>query len=204
MAFISDKHRFIFLHIPKNAGTTISDALARIHGEQLYDIGDGVYDYEGVGLGVPRQFRPNGIDVHDTYKQIIEKYPQAKDYHTMAVVGNPWERIFSFWKHKRRRGDSDLDHSLSFADALRASNVLLLQPQLWWFSENPLVWILHKETLAEEFTAWCQLNEIEPVELTRLNVDPAEEDYRNHYDEYGIDLIKEFYRAEIERFGYEF
>jgi len=204
MAFVSDKYKLIFIHIPKNAGTTISEALCKIHGTQLVGIDKGIYQHEGVGLGVPTKFRPNRIDVHDTYKDIINKYPKAKDYHAFAVISNPWERIFSFWKHKKRRGDEDLDHSLSFSDALRKSNVLLLQPQLWWFSENPSIWFLRKERLEQDFWYWCHLMRLEKPQLTKLNTDIEKDNYKNHYDEYGIDLIKEFYRAEIERFGYEF
>lgn len=204
MAFISDEHKFIFIHIPKNAGTTISDALTRMHGEKLVGIESGIYQHEGVGLGVPPRFRPNGIDVHDPYNEIVRKYPKAKTYQAFAVISNPWERIFSFWKHKRRRGDTDLDHSLPFSSALKKDNALILQPQLWWLSENSNVWLLSKDSLYDDFCDWCFRSELEPVEFNVLNTDPRKENYRKHYDKYGIDLIKEFYRAEIERFGYEF
>lgn len=203
MAFISDKHKLIFIHIPKNAGTTISDVLTRAHGMELVGIEKGIYQHEGVGLGVPPKFRPNGINVHDTYKEIIEKYPAAKDYKVIACISNPWERIFSFWKHKVRRGDDDLKGG-SFAEEFRKSNVLLLQPQLWWVDGASSIAFVYKTNVKEGLEDLFSSIVTELPKITKLNTDQNKEDYRSHYDEYSKGLVEAYYKKEIEIFGYEF
>jgi len=201
MAFVSDEHELIFVHIPKNGGTAICDALARLHGKEL--IQNKPYIHNGVGNGVPPSHRPNGIEVHDTQAEIFEKYPQAKGYTSFAVIRNPWARIYSFYKHKLRRGDRDLPDG-SFAQVMRKSNVLLLQPQLWWICHGCEYYALRFENLENDYHDMMGYLGIKAPDLNRLNTDIAPDDYRKHYDEYSRSLIAEYYRYEIEVFGYEF
>lgn len=200
MAFVSDKHKLVFIHSPKTGGTSICDHLARAHGSVLRG-GAQEFAHRGIGGDVPAAHRPNGITVHDRLDEVRGKYPQASDYHSFCVVRNPWARIFSFYQHKLRRGDKDLPLGKSFSDIFRVSNCLLLQPQTYWCLDVDTV--LHFEQLGDEYGAFIHEFGL-PAGLRQLNRTTKPDDYRAYYDVYSHRIVMEFYRYEIERFGYSF
>lgn len=206
MAFISAKHKLAFIHVPKTGGTSITHALAAAHHAKLTRPFEH-YAHNGVGQDIPAQFKPDGITVHDPWSEIIRKHPAAKAYKPVAVVRNPWERIYSFYWHKRRRRDRDLPLNprtakpYSLADTFKVSNVLLLQPQVWWFPESAHVILF--ERMPESL---CQIGcGLPDVPIMRLNTRPeGKSDWRKAFDPYTRDLIFAYYRYEIEKYGFTF
>ena len=76
--FISHKHKFIFVHVPKAAGTTITEMFKNSHkltGEKRLD-------------PVPK-IHHRGIE------EILDKLPQCESYFKFAVVRNPFSRLVS-------------------------------------------------------------------------------------------------------------
>lgn len=70
---ISDEHEAIFLHIPRNAGTSIIEAL------DMYECR------------------------HHTYKYYQRKYPQKwEDYLTFSIVRHPFNRFVSAYNYARK------------------------------------------------------------------------------------------------------
>lgn len=201
MAFVSDEHRLVFLHLTKNGGTSITDALLRMHGCDLQAAETN--KHRPIGLDFPAQFRPNGIDIHDPWREIVRKYPKAKRYRTLAVVRNPWERIFSFYQHKKRRGDADLPAG-SFSEIIRTSNVLLLHPQNWWLEGAPGLLEIDFEYMADGWGRVAESFGLPYVPLQHLNRTTKPADYREHYDEEAREAVREHYRWEIERYGFLF
>jgi hypothetical protein len=68
----SDKHKLIFIHIPKNAGTAITTSL------EMNDVGHHKWEY---------------------YKN---KYPEKwATYTKIAVLRNPWDRVVSNYEYAR-------------------------------------------------------------------------------------------------------
>jgi hypothetical protein len=199
MAFVSDEKRLVFIHVPKNAGTSICKHLSMAHGLDLTGKRD--FTHNGVGNNIPPQFRPNGINVHDTLTEVQAKYQPCADYLSFAVVRNPWARLYSFYLHKLRRGDKDLLPGVSFADHFKKSNVLLLQPQFFWC--RGVGRVLRYEHLEEDYGKLCRDFDLKG-DLPHLNKYQCEEDYWNHYDDYSRNLVGEFYRYEIEQLGYQF
>lgn len=204
MAFVSKKHKFVFVHIPKTGGTSISVALIESHNAKVRGNADRL-KHVGIGGNIPKVFRPNDIDVHDTICEIHNKFPESKGYKSFCVVRNPWERIFSFYQHKKRINDPNLP-SGSFSEIFKKSNFLLLQPQTFWMrSENGKIEIdsiIKMESLENDFNEFAESVGMN-ASLPHLNKS-KKEDYREHYDDYTKKLIGEYYKHEIELFGYKF
>ena len=69
---VSDKYKLIFIHIPKNAGTAITNTL------DMYDIG------------------------HHGWQYYKSKYPQKwEQYKKISVTRNPWDRLVSCYEYAK-------------------------------------------------------------------------------------------------------
>lgn len=206
MAFVSTDHQLVFIHITKNGGTSVCSSLSRLHQSQLTGKRD--FNHDGVGNNIAKRFRPSGINVHDTWDQVKEKFPEAANYHAFAIARNPWARLFSYYQHKVRRGDADLPmrngQPLPFAECFRVSNILLLQPQTWWIGADQNVALLRHEHLNKDYKALMEALGIDAPALPRLNRSKSSGSYAEAYDDFARDLIWHYYRHEIDLWGYEF
>lgn len=78
--FVSDKHRFIYVPIPKNANTSMRQWFQKVE----------------------------GLNLNREQLQSTELYPQTHDlnskvydqYYKFSIVRNPWDRIVSCYKNK--------------------------------------------------------------------------------------------------------
>lgn len=102
---INDTHRFVFIHIPKCAGTTVRSRL------QLFDeaggafasvVGDhaalGTIDYTHIPLSILEQYFPN-------------EYAKVCSYQSFALVRNPFDRFASaLSQHLRMYGKAQIQN----------------------------------------------------------------------------------------------
>jgi len=113
---ISHKHKFIFIHIPKTAGTTIC---SNWQGSPLKEI---CTEYGVLG------------GTHKTALQLKEMFPAEWDkYLKFAVVRNPYGRFISkyFFKQLKARPIEDFENYV-WDD--RETEALL--PQLYWLTDR--------------------------------------------------------------------
>lgn len=73
---VNHQYKFVFIHIPKTAGTSMGTALYKACGVE------GVY---------------GGLDIHhdDLTEEIL------RDYFVFTVVRNPWDRMYSQYKYRK-------------------------------------------------------------------------------------------------------
>ena len=72
---INNKHNFIFIHIPKTAGTSIESVFGKCRAK------------------------------HKTIKKTLRDIPQGKtheDYFKFTFIRNPWDRIVSLYEYLKR------------------------------------------------------------------------------------------------------
>tara|TARA_R100001594_G_scaffold62347_2_gene96635 strand:- start:77 stop:673 length:597 start_codon:yes stop_codon:yes gene_type:complete len=196
---ISDTHKIIFIHIPKNGGTSIAQYL------EMENVGHYHFSH---------------------YTQYPEKW---KNYKKIAISRNPWDRFVSCYEYGRmeksfyhstegesiygRHPDYDLLKTLSFDECVRTakSSPHLLKHQGWrtqlsWISDEKgdikVDHIFKLENIDDEKTGLLNIignkNQIPKVNpSTRKN-------YKEYYNEETKNIIREIYKEDITKLGYEF
>jgi chondroitin 4-sulfotransferase 11 len=181
---ISHRHRCIFVHQRKCAGTSIITAFG-LHPSSV----DWAWANDGV-----------------LSPQWTEEVDMVSRYFKFAVVRNPWDRFVSGWKYlqsTRRR---------SLIDVLRNPPLdghdyrHLTRPQyITLFNADGTLAVdklLRFENLEQEFREICKRVQIELV-LPRLNV-TRHFSYRHLFNCRSRLLFEELYWEDIHRFGYRF
>ena len=79
---ISASRQFVFVHIPKNAGTSISAVLMPFA--------------DGQSAALPDT-------THETVPALLSRHPELAGYFKFAFVRNPWERLVSLFFYAKQR-----------------------------------------------------------------------------------------------------
>jgi hypothetical protein len=192
--------KYHFIHIPKNAGQSVRDAL---------------YLQPDISLSEPYHYRY--VDIADTV---------GRDLRFFAVVRNPWSRTasrFHFGKQNAERWPADDPRRLfiskaTFADFVKEQRFLPIPEhpgQPWmgplssWF--NQLEWIrddtgvircvcMRFECLNDDLRSFLG----RPIELGRRNVTRNKYDYRSMYSDELAEIVANLFREDVEHFGFSF
>ena len=223
---ISHKHKCIFIHIPKCAGTSIETALGHFDNHTGRDGQDhrsirmvekpivisNILSSEENIIDFLRRVRHIFRGAENPYNKFTITKEQYDSYFKFTFVRNPWSRAYSWYKNVMRdeihKKNHKITEKLSLNEFLRLySGKGMLKPQLYWiknFAGNiPLDYVGRFETLLEDFEKIREAIHAPGITLphkTKGQVD----DYRAHYDEDSIKMIMENYKEEIEMFGYSF
>jgi len=84
--------KFVFIHIPRTAGLSITQALA----SRMLELGDVTINISGIGD------QPSGWWRHSRACDLAETIPQWDSLHKFAVMRNPVEIVESFWRLVQR------------------------------------------------------------------------------------------------------
>jgi hypothetical protein len=196
---ISHKLWTIFIHIPKNAGTSILQAL---------DMGTG-----------------DGHRPWQDYKMVWPK--RWYFYFKFAVVRNPWERVVSNYLYARMprshyhshdgstpfgpHPDYEILREASFETCVELIPTLKHHgwlPQSHWIcgprGKVMMNYLCRYERLAEDFAYVCRRLKIKSS-LPLLNAsDTNKVRWQDFYDEKTVAKVRRLYAADIETFGYQF
>jgi chondroitin 4-sulfotransferase 11 len=194
---VSDKYKLIFIHIPKNAGTAITNTL------DMYDIG------------------------HHGWQYYKSKYPQKwEQYKKISVIRNPWDRVVScyeyakmeesYWHSKEGKSkagkhlDYDLLKDKSFGECL---DILKNKPQMLrhqgWSNQSNYIYNnnhLMVDYVLDVSEINDRLSEIlnQKINIPKINVS-NQNNYKNYYiDNDMISFVKEYYKKDINNFNYNF
>jgi hypothetical protein len=178
-----------FVHIPKNAGTSVI--------RWMEAFGD-VTKYKSE---------------HYTAQTMKVLYPESKT--TFTVVRNPWDRVVSMYHFvqahmalmKERYGI--YDGSITFDSYCRFgihsdSLAFWYRPtsnQVEWFNDN-IDHVLHYENLDKEFDVIRTIYNSR-VPLPRLNT-TTHDDYRSYYTNSTRNIIGDLFEDDVKRFNYDF
>ena len=205
---ISDRHKFIFVAIPKTGTHSIRRALRPHLGD---DDQEQVQLFEKKQLPIPELARLG--HGHISLAQLRQFLEPAKfdGYFKFAFVRNPFDRFVSYCAFMTREGkDFERDpkavmrHLLFTAPPLRH---ILFQPQYSFVcSRDGELLADHVgkvEQMQDSFDAICDRIGIERVELEKAN-ESSRGDYRCYYDQQLIDGVAKLYARDLEMFGYGF
>lgn len=198
---IYHSHKAIFLHIPKNGGTTVTTLLKRnwFFGRKVNEADEREVGGETI------------IELMDILGS------QAEDYFKFSFVRNPWDRFVSAYHYVcQRRPDMDIVTSHgSFADFVSAfaeepSKYL----QIRYFREQwpylldakgdcPLDFLGRFENFDSDLDTALKQIGIRRF-LVRHRKKTKRDDYRTYYNDDTRSLIADIYARDIAEFGYDF
>jgi hypothetical protein len=205
---VSHKYRFIFAAIPKTGTHAVRRALRDHMGPD---------DLEQVGLFVQKQLpyralaelRHGHISLEQVRPYIGEQTFQA--YCKFAFVRNPYDRFVSYCAFMTREsGAFGRDPRAVMAKfALEAPPVthLLFYPQHTFTHDHggrKLVDIVGRvERMQDSYDEIARKLGIPTSPLDHVNAS-RHEDYRTYYDNELVDAVTALYKADLEKFGYDF
>lgn len=195
---LSDKYNILFIHIPKNAGTSLINELnLSPHGH---------YDWVS----------------HPKFNGSYHKFTIVRNPWDRLVSSYEFAKMDkSYWHSSNGRSrdgkhpDYDLCHSLTFKECVK---LLKNHPERFthpgWKNQYPYIVngedkimvdsVLKMENLNDELVRmFKKLNISKVPNIPRVNVS-TRGNYKDYYDNESISLVKEIYIKDISLFNYEF
>ena len=205
---ICHRYKVIFIHIPKAAGQSIEGVFLRKMG-LTWETRAPLLMRENTD---PR-LGPERL-AHLYASEYVKRGHIAPvdfdDYFKFAVVRNPWARLVSEYKFSvARTGVSFSDFVFRhFPPAGQTDRRRHVEPQ-WKFvcdaRKRVIVdRICRFETLERDIGGVFERVVGEQIALPKANVSPDTRDYRTFYDKKTRAFVDDFYREDIELFGYTF
>ncbi|UDL88914.1 sulfotransferase family protein [Mesorhizobium sp. PAMC28654] len=209
---LSLEKNFIFIHIPKTAGSSITHALWR------WSVKPEKTQWRRLLSHLPVREAPEkaNFNQHDKAAWLRRKLPGPlyDSAYKFAVVRNPFDLVVSNYHHLRRKTTRRRHRQAlgwdfrTFLRYLERKNRLSRVDQTSWILGRDgsviIDQILRFEALAEEFNALTEkLGLPKDIKLPRVNVNEPF-DYRAHYDDEAKAVVERLYARDFERFGYAF
>lgn len=194
--FIKARTDVIFIHITKNAGTSIAQAL------QMNEVDEAL-----------------GLKKHFTAQQIKNIVGENLWNHAVrfSVVRNPWDRMWSYYQYRKLKNKKEFqEQHFTFSNwlwylndhQLLADNKQVGRSQLDWLSTEDQICdvthILRFEELPKAFEKLANLHQWKYNPLPHINRSELRDSYRNQYTEETRKLISQHYCKDIDYFKYTF
>jgi len=193
---VSEKYKILFIHIPKNAGTSLINELNLYpHGHYDWRTHPSINDKSYYKFTIVRNPWDRVVSCYE-FAKMEKSYWHSKDDHT---------------KHP----DYDLCHSLTFKECVR---LLKEKPENFthpgWKNQYPYIVndedkvmvdsVLKMENLNYEINGlFKKLNIDYEVKIPKTNTS-TRGNYVGYYDKESIEIIKDIYQKDINLFNYEF
>ncbi|HDL00649.1 MAG TPA: transposase [candidate division Zixibacteria bacterium] len=214
---ISESHNFIFIHIYKNAGTSIKAALRPFATSVFQERMSGIACYPVLGnlaslLMRFDRFNPTPYPSHVSAQKIVSELGNDtyNAYFTFAVVRNPWDWQVSLYNYMLKNSNHH-QHELaknfgSFGEYIRwrCSEEVRYQRDFIYSDQGDLLvdFVGRFEQIEQDFQSICSRIGVSAT-LPRMNVSSAAS-YREYYDKETMDLVSKIFEPDILTFGYRF
>ena len=195
---ISDSHKFVFHHVPKTGGSSITA-----------DIAPYCRNYEGV---VPLDDTPKWQMAfhqphwmhHPVSGYVAGDIPEG--YYSFAFVRNPFSAVVSAWiPTKFKHFDQFVEHEIFTGVEIVGSHT-----QMGWLADeagNLLVDCVGRyENLAQDFYEVVGKIGVPLMILPKRNItkDKVHDSYREYYSPVSRRMVEKKYKKDLDFFGYEF
>ena len=185
---IIDEHKVIFIHIPKNAGTSIETYFAN----------------ESVRIQ-PRKH----ADIHEIKRDFKNSY---NNYKKFTIIRNPYDKMVSWYFYlKRNLGENHnviefndwiidlfITHKSVFPFKFWHANdpVSFLKNQHEWIDDTVVV--IKYENLNKEINSFFN----KKIDLPVINKSNHKH-YLNYYNKYALDIVYNRYKKDFKKYNYK-
>jgi hypothetical protein len=205
---ISKNHNFIFIHIYKNAGTSITKALMPFAANKMQcNISKLLRK-----IGISPYFDPQPYHGHINASELASKIGCEKfnSYFSFAFVRNPWDwqvSLYTFmlkdnqhYQHKLAKSFLDFNEYIEW----RCANEVKYQKDFVLSEEGELLvdFIGKYENLEEDFKKICRQIGIS-ASLPKFNVSKTRP-YQEYYNNKSIEHVRKTFEPDIRMFNYTF
>ena len=180
---IIEEHKAIFIHIPKNAGSSI----------------------EALFANSSFRIQPGK---HDTASEIKSKFPELyESYRKFTIIRNPYDKMVSWYFFLKRNALENVSTNcdvIEFNEWIKDPSkfwnfndpISFLKPQHAWVDET--VKIIKYENLNKELNEFFE----EEINLPIVNKSNHEH-YLNYYNEESLNIIYNKYKEDFEKYNYK-
>lgn len=206
---ISKKHKFIFIHIYKNAGTSISCALEPFAQARLQ---------QGINRGLKKLkipspfFDPQPFHSHVKASELVDALGQETfdSFFSFAFVRNPWDwqvSLYKFMLKETKHPQHELAKKLgSFEKYIkwRCENEVRYQKDFIYSKQDKLLidFVGKYENIGVDFDKICSKIGVS-ASLPKLNVSNTRP-YQQFYNNKTKELVGRTFKPDIELFEYDF
>jgi hypothetical protein len=190
---IDHNYKCIFVHVPKNAGTSITHAFGT-----RWHLDGG-------------KFLNFGCADEEEWKNHT-KFP---DYFRFSVVRNPWDKFVSGWKWCKSTKDrtitdvlrnlpKKIEHPITPDDNHDYYHVTVTQEQFLYDNGKLIVdYLIRFEALQEGFDKVCEIIGMPKMIMPCVN-QTEHKHYREYFTDVDLELFDKHYGGDAKLFGYTF
>jgi len=202
---ICDKNKFVFIHIPKNSGTAMTEELQKI------------YKNTKLLKHCERDGKNIGIDKMHLYYDVIYEFI-SKDildnYFKFCIIRNPYNKVYSAWNFiKERYGYSNVNDFIKYKlneefiygkEIIPGDARVHYRPQFTFVYDNKnnkfADFIMRYESLNEDISI---MNEKYGLNIKSYDNGNSQKSYINLLNKESILKINSLYKKDFELFNYE-
>jgi len=202
---ISFRHKFIFIHIPKTAGTSIVKSLS-LYSEDIIDSNGNIKpNLELIRLAREKNIRINNYKhfTYNQYKQLLGD--KIKDFFVFSTIRTPYERIPSVYYYSNITGVSLTGFIGAIQNGVHTIPSIGIKQNMidTFIGDVENIFLLRFENLNEGWKNLLDKLNLPYLSLDYLNVG-RRIDYNNLYlDSRLLVVINKVFGEEIEKYGYE-
>lgn len=199
---ISTSQKFVFFHIPRTGGTSISEVLEPYANQELQ-----------------HTFKARGGQGHNAWVDLTAEHRKnIEDFFYFCFIRNPWDRLLSWYRFVRylRHYEPEEPSGFSFfvkahceIDPFPLKGLTRLRRQTEWLfdaeGKEVMNFVGRFEQLQQDFEKSCSLMGIDFCILPHHNLlNFNNVNYRDYYDSRLRGLVEKFYEQDVEYGKYTF
>ena len=192
--FISHKHQLIYFEVPRTGSNSVTQTLNGLDPESPTVVG--------------RELHGSYRDYHH-FTEEAGKHPE---YRLIAGHRNPYDRLWSFWKHRKQTGNPSAFRTISWAryidwvcepaSSKEVAGALLDVPIAEMLDIAKVGFWLDFHRMEASWAQLCDELDVPLVALARVNVSPDHGEMQSAYTKGMAERVAKRFAEDFAYFGY--